>query len=233
MLVEGLGRLLSDAELYRDQLTREEPVRVGLRLTDTEEEATLGFGESVTLEPGLKAPAVTLTMESCVFRGIMDGSRDFGAMIGRSKMSDIRPINYQLNEPGRLGDAMETVKALMTVFFTPGRVKVRPLRRELAGDAHGAHPIPLVYWRGVRSAWYNVNPGGDPQRGGGEGPIPPVHHSPGRKRRPNPGTGGADNGARQRLLCASRERPQGEYDGRPYTPLASLGHTPLTIVFND
>ena len=171
-MVEGLGRLLRDSELYRDQLTREEPVRIGLRLTDTGEEATLGFGEGLTLEPGLKAPAVTLTMDSGVFRGIMDGSRDFGAMIGRSRMSDVRPINYQLNDPGRLGDALETVKALMTVFFTPGRVKVRPLRRELAGDAHGAHPIPLVYWLGLRTAWYHVDRGETLNEEGERDPYP-------------------------------------------------------------
>ena len=51
-MVEELGRLLRDVELYRDQLTPEEPVRIGLRLTDTGKEATLGFGEGLTLEPG-------------------------------------------------------------------------------------------------------------------------------------------------------------------------------------
>jgi len=172
MLIEGLGRLLRDAELHMVQLTRRKPVRIGFRLTDTGEEATLGLGESLTLESGLKAPAVTLTMESGVFKDIMDGSKDFGAMIGRSKMSDIRPINYQLNDAGRLGDAMETIKAMMTVFFTPGRVKVRPLRRKLAGDAHGAHPIPLVYWQGVRAAWYHVDQGETLNEEGERDPYP-------------------------------------------------------------
>jgi hypothetical protein len=57
-----------------------------------------------------------------------------------------------------MGNALETMKALMTVFCTPGRVKVRAIRKELAGDAHGAHPIPLVYWQGIRAAWYHVGP---------------------------------------------------------------------------
>jgi D-lyxose ketol-isomerase len=52
MLVKGLGRFLRYAELYVGQLARREPVRIGFRLTDTGEEATLGFGEGLTVEPG-------------------------------------------------------------------------------------------------------------------------------------------------------------------------------------
>ena len=67
---------------------------------------------------------------------------------------------------------MEVIKAGMTFFFTPGRVKVREPRPELAGEAHGAHPIPLVYWDDLRTAWYVVRKGEVMNEEGERDPYP-------------------------------------------------------------
>ncbi|MBS7637924.1 cupin domain-containing protein [Candidatus Bathyarchaeota archaeon] len=43
---------------------------------------------------------------------------------------------------------------------------------EPAGEAHGAHPIPLVYWNGLRSSWYLVKAGETLKREGETDPWP-------------------------------------------------------------
>jgi mannose-6-phosphate isomerase-like protein (cupin superfamily) len=98
-------------------------------------------------------------MQSTIFEKIMEGEADFGALIGRSRLSDLRPINFEINIPERFSEAFETVKALMNGFFIPGKIKVRKLSKEYAGSAHGAKPIPITYWDGLRYAWYHVPAG--------------------------------------------------------------------------
>lgn len=157
-LVEGLRRLLEEAELYLELLKREDEVRIAVALTDSGEAATLVVGDRIRVVEGLEEPDLRLTMEKRVFEEILRGDADFGALIGRSKMSDVRPINFEFLNPNRLAAASEALP-MMAFFFTPGKVKVKELRAELAGEAHGAHPIPLVYWDGLRSAWYMVRKG--------------------------------------------------------------------------
>ncbi|MCS7384915.1 MAG: cupin domain-containing protein, partial [archaeon GB-1867-097] len=72
---------------------------------------------------------------------------------------EVRPIEFEIYNKERLKEIWETVRALLTYFFIPGRIKVRNLRPELAGYAHGAHPIPILYWNGLRFAWYIVKAG--------------------------------------------------------------------------
>jgi mannose-6-phosphate isomerase-like protein (cupin superfamily) len=159
-LAEKLRRFAVEAELYAGLMRPEKgEVRVAVRLTDSGEAATLVLGEKMEVVEGSEGADLALTMEGSVFDAVSRGEADFGALIGRLRMSDVRPINYQVLNPSRLADIVEVMKAGMTFFFTPGRVKVRELRPELAGEAHGAHPIPLVYWDGLRTAWYVVRKG--------------------------------------------------------------------------
>jgi len=159
-LIEGLRRLAEEAEPYLDLMKTEGgDVRIAVTLTDSGEGAALVVGDGITVAEEQGEPDIRLTMEKRVFEGILRGGADFGALIGRSKMSDVRPINFELLNMERAAVASEVLKAMMTFFFTPGRVKVKALRPELAGEAHGAHPIPLVYWDGVRFAWYAVRAG--------------------------------------------------------------------------
>jgi mannose-6-phosphate isomerase-like protein (cupin superfamily) len=156
-LAEKLRRFAVEAELYAGLMRPEKgEVRVTVRFTDSGEAATLVLGEKLEVVEGSEGADLALTMEGSVFDDVARGEADFGALIGRSRMSDVRPINYQVLNPSCLADIVEVMKAGMTSFFTPGRVKVRELRPELAGEAHGAHPIPVVYWDGLRTAWYMV-----------------------------------------------------------------------------
>ena len=172
MLLEGLKRLNEDSRLYTDQLKTEKPIHIGFRLLDTMEEAALIVHDKVTVVEDVSNSIAILTMQSTTFNKILDGEADFAALIGRSRMSDVRPINYEVKNPEQLGEAFETVKALMTVFFTPGKIKVRKLSKELAGSAHGAHPIPIVYWKGLRYAWYHVAGGQVLNETGEKDPYP-------------------------------------------------------------
>ena len=158
-LIDGLSSLCEDAELYKQVMFREDEIRVEVKLTDTDDSATLIIGRELSLLKGSSGPDLRLTMTSKIFNQVMSGEADFGALIGRSKMSDVRPINWEFLNQDKLSQCMEVLYTFMTVFFTPGKVKTRRLSERLAGEAHGAHPMPLVYWDGVRYAWYLVKKG--------------------------------------------------------------------------
>lgn len=173
-LVMGLRRFVEDMELYRDlMMPGDGEIRVAVKLTDTGEEASMIIGETMDVVEGSNDADLRLTMESGVFDGILRGEADFGALIGRSRMTDVRPINFQFLNPGRVSALTDSLKAMIT-FFTPGKVKVKELEGKLAGDAHGAHPIPLVYWDGIRLAWYHVRKGEVVNEEGERDPYPQV-----------------------------------------------------------
>ncbi|HUV53616.1 MAG TPA: cupin domain-containing protein [Candidatus Krumholzibacteriaceae bacterium] len=172
MLNEGLHRFVDESRLYHSMLKPEEgESRVGVRLTDTGEVSTIVLGEEITVVMGLDEPHVVLTMESTVFRRLLAGEADF-ALIGRSKASDIRPINLEFPDPSKMLEAWRKAKPLMNFFFSPGLVKSKTLSPEFAGEAHGAHPIPLVYWDGLRSSWYHVPRGTVLNEAGEADPYP-------------------------------------------------------------
>lgn len=171
-LVEGLRSLVEDAKLYFDLLKLEEgEVRIAVELTDSRETATIILGDTIRLVEGAEEPDLLPSMQIHVFDEILRGDADFGALIGRSKMSDVRPINFKILNPNRTTTISEALK-MIVLLFTPGRVKVKELHEELAGEAHGAHPIPLVYWDGVRFAWYVVKEGEVLNEAGERNPYP-------------------------------------------------------------
>jgi len=172
MLYEGLHRFVDESRLYHSMLKPEEgESRVGVRLTDTGEASTIVLGEEITVIRELDEPHVVLTMESTVFRRLLTGEADFGALIGRSKTSEVRPINLEFPDPSKMLEAWRKARPLMN-FFSPGQIKSKTLSPEFAGDAHGAHPIPLVYWGGLRSSWYHVPRGTVLNEAGEADPYP-------------------------------------------------------------
>jgi mannose-6-phosphate isomerase-like protein (cupin superfamily) len=172
-LLEGLCRLKEDAGLYLDLMGLEDDeIRIGVSFVDSDEAATLVVGRGIEVLESMEDPDLRLTMERRVFDSIMAGDADFGALIGRSKISDVRPINVEMLKVDKASSAMEVLKTMMTIFFTPGKVKVKRLRKELAGEAHGAHPIPLVYYDDLRCAWYAIKKGEILNKAGEMDPYP-------------------------------------------------------------
>ena len=172
MLLQGLKRLIKESELYQDQYKTKKPIQIGFKLTDTGEEASLTFHNKINIEANSSNTIGILTMQSTTFQQIIEGKLDFGALIGRSRMSDVRPINFEIKNSERFPEALEIVKSLMNGFFIPGRIKVRKLSKEYAGDAHGAKPIPIAYWGGMRYAWYHIPAGEVLNRDGEKDPYP-------------------------------------------------------------
>ena len=157
-LVDGLNRLISESKAYADEFRCEEPINIEINLTDTQESAILSIHQDITL--GKEAsPDLKLYMTQETFNRILYGEADFGAMIGRSKLSEKRPIDFEILNPAKANKIIGVLYPLMTMFFTPGSVKVKNLNKSMAGEAHGAHPIPLVYWNGIRYAWYHIGKG--------------------------------------------------------------------------
>ncbi|TFF96887.1 cupin domain-containing protein [Candidatus Thorarchaeota archaeon] len=171
--IEDLRKMLEGAELYSDLLYPfSGSMNVGIVLTDTGESATVSVGEVSRVLEGLVTPAVRITMTRETFERVRDGEADAFALGGRSKMSESRPINFESIDPERAAEVMEAVKGMATFFFNPGKVKTKELSLEGAGEAHGARPIPLVYWKGLRTAWYHVPAGSVLNEAGEKDPWP-------------------------------------------------------------
>jgi mannose-6-phosphate isomerase-like protein (cupin superfamily) len=147
-------------------------MRIGVELTDTHETATLTLGDTLTVRAGLADPDFKVTLTSTIFDRILKREADAFALAGRARLDEVRPINFEFYRAERFQEAMEAIKTLGTLFFTPGKIKVKRLRPDLAGEAHGAHPIPLVYWKGVRFAWYRVKAGETLNKEGEKDPWP-------------------------------------------------------------
>ncbi len=151
---------MDDASFYSDLLCIfPGSMNGGIELTDTSETATLILGKKKRVVKGLVEPAVRITMTSEILDKILKREADAFALAGRSHIKEERPIDFDTLDPNRASEVMETIKSFATFFFNPGKIKTSELRLDLAGDAHGARPIPLVYWKGLRYAWYHIPAG--------------------------------------------------------------------------
>jgi mannose-6-phosphate isomerase-like protein (cupin superfamily) len=158
--VDAVKKLLEDVSLYEDLLLVHKGImKAGVELVDTDETATLTLADKASVVAGLVDPDFKISMESQTFWRIMQGKADAFALAGRARSDEARPIEFQVYNKERGKEAWETIRALLTYFFTPRKIKVKRLHLELAGEAHGAHPIPLVYWNGLRYSWYLVKNG--------------------------------------------------------------------------
>jgi hypothetical protein len=158
-LFEGLDKFLKESELYAHQITLDSVIKVGFQLSDTGENAALKLDKRISLVDEISDSDCLISMNSVTFQSILNGDSDFASLLARSNLSDSRPINFEILNNERSSDAFEAIKALMNFFFIPGLIKVKSLEKKFAGYAHGAHPIPLVYWGGLRYAWYHISAG--------------------------------------------------------------------------
>lgn len=172
-LMDGVRKLPEDSSLYIDLIRGEEmpEVRVCIRLVDVDEAVTLVFGEGTDIVEGCFSPDIEIEMDSKILEKILQGKADAFALAARARGDEVRPVEFKINNL----EALESGKALLTYLFAPGKagkVKMRRLCEELAGEAHGAHPIPLAYWDGFRSSWYLVKAGETLNREGEADPWP-------------------------------------------------------------
>jgi mannose-6-phosphate isomerase-like protein (cupin superfamily) len=168
-----LRQLLKDSSLYWDVINpATQETRVCVKLSDTHESATVVTGDEMKILEGSVNPDVTITMKGTVLQDIAEGKADAFALIGRGRPDEKRPIEFEIHAKERMKDIWEVGKALLTYFFTPGKIKIKSLSPELAGYAHGAHPIPLVYWDGIRCSWILVKAGEILNKEGEKDPWP-------------------------------------------------------------
>lgn len=171
--IQTLRQLLRDADLYVDLITiATQETRVCVKLFDTMEFATIVVANEMKVLEGEVKPDVTIIIKSTVLKDIMDGKADALALVGRGRMDEKRPIEFEIHTKERMKEIWEVGKALLTYFFTPGKIKMKSLGLERAGHAHGAHPIPLVYWNGMRYSWIFVKAGETLNKEGEKDPWP-------------------------------------------------------------
>lgn len=155
-----LRQLLKDASLYMDLISpATQETRVCVKLSDTLESATIVVANEMNVIDGPVNPDATIIMKSIVLRDIAEGKADAFALAGRGRADEKRSIEFEIHTRERAKELWEVGKALLTYFFTPGEIKIKDLSPERAGHAHGAHPIPLVYWNGIRYSWILVKAG--------------------------------------------------------------------------
>jgi mannose-6-phosphate isomerase-like protein (cupin superfamily) len=152
-LVDEMKRVIAEAELYMDLIVPEDEVRACFELVDTGEAVTIVLKEEPEVVEGSIDPDARLFTTRPVFDNILRGETDIFSLTARAKMTDVRPVNFEIFTVEKTAQIWEVGKAMLTYLFVPGRVKVKSLAPELAGEAHGAHPIPLIYWNGMRSSW--------------------------------------------------------------------------------
>jgi mannose-6-phosphate isomerase-like protein (cupin superfamily) len=150
--------------------TRE--TRICVKLSDTLEFATIVIENEMKVIEGSVNPDVTIIMESTVIEDIANGRADAFALAGRSRMDEKRPIEFEIHTKEHMKEIWEVVKSFLTYFFTPGKIKVKNLDLGRAGYAHGGHPIPLVYWNGIRYSWIFVKAGETLNKEGEKDPWP-------------------------------------------------------------
>lgn len=158
-LVDEMKRVIDEAELYMDLIVPEEELRACFELVDTGEAVTIVLKEDPEIVEGSMDPDVRFFTTRPVFDSIQLGEADIFSLTARAKMTDIRPVNFEIFTEEKAAMIWEVGKAILTYLFTPGRIKVKRLSQELAGEAHGAHPIPLVYWDGMRFSWIYLKRG--------------------------------------------------------------------------
>jgi mannose-6-phosphate isomerase-like protein (cupin superfamily) len=171
--VGSVKKLLEEASLYTDLLTTGVgEVRACIELVDTGETATLILGEKASVVEGFASPDFKMSMRSQTFWEIIQGKADAFALAGRTRADEVRPIAFEVYTKERSKEVWETIKTLLTYLFTPGKIKIKSLSPALASQAHGAHPIPLVYWNGLRYSWFIVRTGEILNKEGEKDPWP-------------------------------------------------------------
>jgi len=154
-----MKRVIAEAELYMDLIVPEDELMVCFELVDSGEAVTIVLKEEPEVVEGSIDPDARLFMTRPVFDSILSGEADIFSLTARAKMTDVRPVNFEIFTEEKATLIWEVGKAMLTYLFTPGRVKVKRLAPALAGEAHGVHPIPLVYWNGMRSSWIYLKRG--------------------------------------------------------------------------
>ena len=158
--VDMIEKLVNDVALYVDLIkTNAHETRVTIELVDTRESATLVLDDKLEILEGSVKPDFKISMKKQVLKDILEGKADAFALTARGRADEKRPIEFEVYKKEREKELWETIKGLLTYFFVLGKVKIRHLTPEQAGYAHGAHPIPLVYWDGIRYSWLHVRSG--------------------------------------------------------------------------
>ncbi|MBN2230316.1 MAG: hypothetical protein JW779_12075, partial [Candidatus Thorarchaeota archaeon] len=172
-LATMLNQLLVDAYLYLDLLrVSDDPINAGFEMTDTGETATMIISESISIQSGLIEPAFKLILTEDLLRQALNKEVDLFSLAGRAHINDKRPVDFEFIDRKRMKESMETLYRLATFFTIPGPVKWKKLSLDYAGTAHGARPIPLVYWKDLRTSWYHIPRGSVLNEAGEKDPWP-------------------------------------------------------------
>ena len=95
-------------------------------------------------------------MQRQVLEDILEEKADAFALAAKGRADNVRLIEFEILNKELSNEIWENGRAPLNYFFIPRRIKVRNLSLRLAVQTHGAHPIPILYWKGLRFVWYIV-----------------------------------------------------------------------------
>ena len=91
-----MKRVIAEAELYMDLIVPEDELRFCFELVDTGEAVTIVLKEEPEIVEGSIDPDVRLFTTRPVFDSILRGEADIFSLTARAKMTDVRPVNFEI-----------------------------------------------------------------------------------------------------------------------------------------
>lgn len=117
-----------------------------------------GDGRVVPMDGG--APATRFKATRAVYCDLASGRLNVLTTMGKAKASDPAPMEVEIGEEYAAGDRVraELMPAWFR-FFTKGAPEVVRFGFGHGREVHGGHAVPLYYGKGLRTAWYGLEPG--------------------------------------------------------------------------
>lgn len=103
-------------------------------------------------------PTFYFTTNSAILKDIADGTMRAPTAMAKARASDRAPMDVALMEGYELSETFDILEFIFR-YFSVGRIEKIMLGAEFARIVHGGYAIPLVYAKGLRSAWYHIEKG--------------------------------------------------------------------------
>lgn len=118
--------------------------------------------DKVTLTKGFPSqPTFYVVTDAATIRKIFNGEINVLTAAGRARMSDKTPLDFEFMEgfQGSMDFISEVMLPLSFHFFNRGKPEIIPFGEQYSRIVHGGHAVVFYYQKGLRTAWYKIEPG--------------------------------------------------------------------------
>ncbi|KPK68856.1 hypothetical protein AMJ87_11310 [candidate division WOR_3 bacterium SM23_60] len=100
-------------------------------------------------------PTFYFTASSTTLKDIVSGNMRAPTAMAKARASDRVPMDVAFMEGYELNEAFD-VREFVFRYFSVNKIEKIMLGKQFARIVHGGYAIPLVYARGLRTAWYRI-----------------------------------------------------------------------------